>query len=26
LVDATKYFPGIMILSAISDYLISTEK
>ena len=26
LVDASKYFPGIMMLSAPSDYLISREK
>jgi hypothetical protein len=26
LVDASKYFPGIMILSALSEYLINREK
>ncbi len=26
LVDASKYFPSIMMLSALSDYLISREK
>ena len=26
LIDASKYFPSIMMLSAISDYLISREK
>ena len=26
LVDASKYFPGIMMLSALSDYLIGREK
>jgi hypothetical protein len=26
LVDAAKYFPGIMMLSAFSDYLINREK
>ena len=26
LIDASKYFPNIMMLSAISDYLISREK
>ncbi|MDW0165326.1 MAG: hypothetical protein QOA14_09485 [Nitrososphaeraceae archaeon] len=26
MVDATKYFPGVMALSALSDYLIDREK
>jgi hypothetical protein len=26
LVDASKYFPGIMVLSALSEYLINWEK
>ena len=26
LVDASKYFPGIMMLSALSDYIINKEK
>jgi hypothetical protein len=26
LVDASKYFPGIMMLSALSDYIINREK
>jgi hypothetical protein len=26
LIDASKYFPGIMMLSALSDYLIGREK
>jgi hypothetical protein len=26
LVDASKYFPGIMMLSALSDYLVGREK
>jgi hypothetical protein len=26
MVDATKYFPGVVALSALSDYLINREK
>ena len=26
LVDASKYFPGIMMLSALSDYFVGREK